>query len=215
MSDKSIIVQQINNLSKSFFKYNLIVTANNINCKNDKVGNIIKFSILNYVSTYNQIFDDKKYHILLNDGALICFYYQFDDEGNMLKHCLYYIPSPSEDAFSVFKSNNYGSINELDKNIIIELSELLEKYIRIDYDLEGKKEFVHTTVHLHYGITHDKMRLPIYSKVYPEEFVYFILKYVYGSDDNNLENLSLNENKNVELSEKELKKFYLSNTFSN
>lgn len=215
MSDKSIVIQQINNLSKSFFKCNLIAVANNINCKNDKVGNIIKFNILNYVSAYNQIFDNRKYHILLSDGSLICFYYQFDVVGNILKHCLYYIPSPSENIFSAFELSNYGSINELNKNIIIELSELLEKYIRIDYDLEGKKEFVHTTVHLHYGLTHDKMRLPIYSKVYPEEFIYFILKYVYESDDDNLEDFNLNKNKNAELSEKELKRFYLSNIFDN
>lgn len=215
MNDKSIIIQQINKLSKLFFKYDLITNANNINCKSDKVGNIIKFNTLNYVLVYKQIIDNKKYHILLNDGSLICFYYQFDENGKIVNHCLYYIPAPSENVFSAFQTKFYNSITELDTSTIVELSELLEKYIRIDYDLEGKKEVVHTTVHLHYGINSDKLRLPVYSKVYPEEFVYFILKYVYESDDDNLEKLDLNVSKNIELSELELKRFYLNNTLNN
>ncbi len=214
MSDKSIVINQIDNLSKYFFKYSLINKSNNINCKDDKVGNIIKFNILNYISIYTELVDNKKYHIMLNDNSLICFYYQFDKNEKIIKHCLYYFPSPSEDIYSLFQSKVYNSLNELEVKTVVELSQLLEKYIRIDYDLEGKKEIVHTSVHLHYGLTSDKLRIPIYSKVYPEEFVYFILKYVYESDDKNLESLNLNVSKNAELSELELQRFYLQNTLN-
>lgn len=212
MSEKQIVIQQIKNISKNFFNYdNLINHSNNINCKNNKVGNIIKFNIFNYVSTFLQLLNNKSYHILLNDDSLICFFYQFDDDDKIIKHCLYYIPAPSENILLTFQSNTYDSISDLDSNATFELSELLEKYIRIDYDLEGKKEVVHTNVHLHYGLTSNKMRIPIYSKFYPEEFLYFILKYVYESDDIRLEKLNLIENKDAELSEIELKRFYLNN----
>lgn len=216
MNEKFIVVQQIDNLSRFFFNYdNTISHTNNINCKNNKVGNLIKFNYLNYVSTYLELVNSKKYHIVLNDVSLICLYYQFDDNNKIIKHCLYYIPSPSENIELAFQSKIYNSMNELDSNIILELCELLEKYIRIDYDLEGKKEFIHTNVHLHYGLTNNKMRIPIYSKIYPEEFVYFILKYVYESDDTRLEKLNLKENKIIELSEIELKRFYLNNKLDN
>ena len=58
------------------------------------------------------LFDNKKYHILLNDGSLICFYYQFDENGKIVKHCLYYIPAPSENIFSAFQTKFYNSITE-------------------------------------------------------------------------------------------------------
>lgn len=212
MNEKSIVIQQISNISKYFFKYDsLIQRSNNINCKNNKIGNIVKFNFLNYISFFDELVTNQKYHIILNDGSIICFYYEFNQEGSIIKHCLYYLPCPSEKVEMEFKLNGYNHVDEIEPNILLLLSELLEKYIRIDYSLEGKKDYVHTNVHLHYGYTDNKLRFPLYSKVYPEEFLYFILKYVYLSDDDRLENLNLGENKNIELSDLELKRFFLNN----
>lgn len=212
MSEKNIIIQQINNISKNFFNYdNLIIHSININCKNNIIGSLVKFNILNYVSIFNEIITKRKYHVLLNDNSLICYHYQFDDCGNIIKHCLYYIPAPSENILLAFQTKTYSSIEELDSQLIAELMEKMEKYIRIDYDVKGKKEIIHTSVHMHYGINSNKLRFPICSKVYPEEFLYFILKYVYESDDVNLEKLNLHEKKCVQLSDLERKKIYINN----
>lgn len=212
INEKNIVIQQIDELSRNFYNYdNLINCVNNINFKNKKIGSIFKFNYLSYVSVYSEIVNNNKYHLLLNDGSIICFYYQFDYSNNIQKHSLYYIPMPSENIIQKFGSQAISSIDELSPEILVELYDLLEKCIRIDYDLEGKKNFTHTNVHLHYGINEDKIRFPIYSKVYPEEFVYFILKYVYESDDERLEKLNLKEAKSKELEDFEMNRFYLNN----
>lgn len=212
INEKNIVIQQIDELSRNFYNYdNLINCVNNINFKNKKIGSIFKFNYLSYVSVYSEIVNNNKYHLLLNDGSIICFYYQFDCSNNIQKHSLYYIPMPSENIIQKFGSQATSSIDELSPEILVELYDLLEKCIRIDYDLEGKKNFTHTNVHLHYGINEDKIRFPIYSKVYPEEFVYFILKYVYESDDERLEKLNLKEAKSKELEDFEMNRFYLNN----
>lgn len=212
MNEKSIIIKQINELSKNFFNFdNHINKVNNINFKNNEIGSLIKFNYFSYVSIYLEILNNEKYHLLLNDGSLICFYYLFDNLNKIKKHSLYYIPAPSEELLQKFNSQVISSLNELSQENLIELSNLLEKNIRIDYDLEGKKEFTHTNVHLHYGINKDKIRFPIYSKVYPEEFVYFVLKYVYDSDDDRIENLNLKEPKSIELENSEMKRIYINN----
>ena len=172
MNEKEIIIQQINNISKNFFNYDSLIThSNNINFKNNNIGSLIKFNILNYVSVFNEIIMNKKYHVLLNDNSLICYHYQFDDNGSVAKHCLYYIPSPSENILLAFQSKAYSSIEELDP----------------------------------------QLRFPIYSKVYPEEFLYFILKYVYESDDIKLEKLNIHDKKSIQLSELEMRRFYINN----
>lgn len=212
MNEKEIIIQQINNISKNFFNYDSLIThSNNINFKNNNIGSLIKFNILNYVSVFNEIIMNKKYHVLLNDNSLICYHYQFDDNGSVAKHCLYYIPSPSENILLAFQSKAYSSIEELDPQLLADLMEIMERYIRIDYDVDGKKEIIHTNVHMHYGISPNKLRFPIYSKVYPEEFLYFILKYVYESDDIKLEKLNIHDKKSIQLSELEMRRFYINN----
>ncbi len=212
MSEKDIVVKQIANIARGFYKYdNLINKANNKNYKDGKIGELIKFDKDNYYKTFNDLISSNNYHILLNDDSLIHFYYEFDLEGNIIKHCLYYIPSPTENIM-LFYQDNPSLINDLIRNdIIVDIIELLKKYVRIDYDLEGKKEFVHTSVHMHLGIESDYLRFPLYSKVYPEEFIYFILKYIYKSDDEGLEKLDLSAYKKIELSNEELKRFYINN----
>ena len=64
---------------------------------------------------------------------------------------------------------------------------------------------------MHYGLSPNKLRFPIYSKVYPEEFLYFILKYVYESNDIKLEKLNIHEKKSIQLSELEMRRFYINN----
>ena len=107
------MIQQINELSRYFFNYdNHINQVNNINFKNAKIGSLFKFNCLSYVSVYLDIVNNRKYHLLLNDGSVICFYYLFDTSNNIQKHSLYYIPVPSENILQKFSSQVISSIYE-------------------------------------------------------------------------------------------------------
>lgn len=215
MNEKAIVIQQIDNLSKKFYTYDSssIDKVINKNCKNNCIGKTIKFGVSDYYKTYKEIFNNKEYHILLNDGSLICYYYVFDISNEIIKHCIYYIPAPSETVANYYEYN-YDGEEKIDNDVLLEIIEILKKYIRIDYSLEGKKEFVHTNVHLHFGLDNSQIRFPILSKIYPHEFLYFILKYGYESDAAGLEKLDLSNDKKIQLSEQEQKRVYISNVFN-
>ena len=97
------------------------------------------------------------------------------------------------------------------------------KYIRIDYDTNGYQEMIHTLVHMHIGLVKEyqdddaenddirdyEFRIPIYGVVYPYDFIYLILKYIYKENTTYIERL-LNDNvgRNCTLRQEELEKWY-------
>jgi hypothetical protein len=125
--------------------------------------------------------DEKKYNILINDESMISFYYQFEEDGRIKHHNLSYLPSIDSDIY--FEENI-----TLENQLLI--SKILNNYIRIDYDKTGKKEIVHTDVHMHFGIypkevslANNEFRIPMEGILFPYEFIYIICKYFYEVAD--------------------------------
>ena len=87
----------------------------------------------------------------------------------------------------------------------------ISKYIRVDYDEEGYKPEIHTSSHFHLSYIQNDLRLPISSKIYPEEFLFIVLKYIYCSTDSRNKNLRINSKKISTLTNDELKLFYIKN----
>ena len=88
-------------------------------------------------------------------------------------------------------------------------NEQLSKYIRIDYAPNDYKEIIHTKCHLHIGIDKNEFRIPVQTIIYPKEFIYFILKYIYHEDSKFTSLISLNNEKEILLTDKEINKLRL------
>lgn len=208
ISEKNIVISQINNLANKFYSFDsFIYIVNNINNKNNKIGEKIKFSYENYYDNYIYLVNNQKIHIILQDGSIISFYYKFSSNDDIIEHSLYYIPAPSEDV------KNYYDGMEKDIDIRLLLYKNMENYIRIDYDPDSQRDYNHSKVHFHFGIKNETLRFPSQSKWYPEEFVFFVLKYIYGSEEGGLNNLSFINNKKSELSECEEKRIFIHNNY--
>ena len=82
MNEKTIVINQIKNISTYFYKYETLINiAYNKNCKENKIGEIIKFGKKDYFKVFTELRNTNNYHVLLNDDSLICFYYEFDENS--------------------------------------------------------------------------------------------------------------------------------------
>jgi hypothetical protein len=171
-----------------------------------------KFTHSNFHEVYKEMLEEKKYNILINDESMISFHYLFDERGKIRLHNLSYIPSLD---MEIYLSENLSLENQ------ILISKSANNYIRIDYDRTGKKEIVHTDVHMHFGIfpkeeregcmSNSEFRIPVEGILYPYEFIYIILKYFYKVEDDYLFSLLEEKySKSVCLEEKEGDKLILS-----
>ena len=155
--------------------------------------------------TYQEIFDklmrDEKYTILLTDDSIITMQYIFNSSGELLQHTLSFLPN--------YRQNDYNSEDDMQGNADIspkEYSMKLSNYIRIDYEEKGREDYYHALVHLHMGVFKESMRIPLQCFLYPNEFLWFIFKYIYHVDDSKLSRLECELPKNCLLKEKEIKK---------
>jgi len=105
----------------------------------------------------------------------------FNQDGKVKHHNLSYIPSID---FEIYLEENISMENQ------ILISKSANNYIRIDYDRTGKKQIVHTDIHMHFGIypreeslTNSEFRIPMEGILFPYEFMYIIFKYFYEVED--------------------------------
>lgn len=150
--------------------------------RSDEIGERTnKFTHSNYHEVYKTMLEEEEFNILINDESMISLYYMFNEDGKIKQHNLSYIPSID---MEIYLCENIS----LENQIII--SRNANNYIRIDYDKTGKKEIVHTDIHLHFGIyakeenlANYEFRIPMEGILFPYEFIYIIFKYLYGLDD--------------------------------
>jgi hypothetical protein len=177
-TEYDVVKNQIEHLYLVQEKIPIINDVKLINIKGREIGERTnKFTHLNYHEVYKLMLEEKKYNILLNDESMISVYYLFDEDGRIKHHNLSYIPSLDIEIY-------------LAETVTIENQLLISKstnnYLRIDYDMTGKKEIVHTDVHMHFGIypkeegfTNSEFRIPMEGILFPFEFIYIVLKYFY------------------------------------
>lgn len=156
-----------------------------------------------YVRIFEKMENEQTYTMTLSDDSLLCLYYEFDKTDSITMHELSYIPS--------YRIDNGNGQYEDDINPF-ELINRARNYIRIDFGSKGYKEYTHTLIHAHFGPEKgDVVRIPVEHTVLPYEFLFFILKYVYHVNDDELRflcgdvgiirdsKLSINEKKRVRL----------------
>lgn len=105
------------------------------------------------VGLFEEIFCDEKYCFLLADNSIVSMHYTFNEDGSIFYHNLAYIPNPGEILGTQKFENAIG------------------RYLRIDCDEVGRKDFVHTLVYLHVGAMKGGTRIPFKHHIYPNECV--------------------------------------------
>lgn len=191
-SERKQIIEEWQWIYANFPKFKLIEDMKNVLEINHSLGiNAGHFKSTNYVDLYNQTFENEDYSICLMDYSLICMNYVFDASGKTISHNLMYIPCPT---------------NEEENE---SLNEVLSKYIRVDYDRFGYKKTIHTLVHLHTNIYKSQMRIPIMHILTPKDFLFVILKYVYHSDDEIVNSLLVDKERDILLDSEDVIKFRL------
>ena len=170
-SDRKLILGELQWIYANFPRFDLIADMKNVSLVQNVLGcNVGHFKESNYVELYNSAFENELYTICLSDYSLISMYYTFDYRGKIISHNLMYIPCPTSE--------------ENDS-----LQETISKYLRVDYDISGYKQTIHTQVHLHTNIYKSKMRIPVAHIMTPKDFLYVILKYVYHSGESFVDSL--------------------------
>ncbi|MEF2783677.1 MAG: DUF2290 domain-containing protein [Clostridium sp.] len=192
MNDFDLIEDQFIKLQciyRDFIKINVfndyVKTQNSIGVNSEKIN------YTNYIEIYKKMNEENTYCIQMIDGSLICMYYKFDSGKNVIYHNLSFIPSYSTDI-CFDEDDMIGDEFEYSENLDInptDFNRRLSNYIRIDFDDEGREEYYHALVHAHTGIFKDTVRFPINHYVTPFEFMYFIFKYLYREDDDLLDRL--------------------------
>ena len=197
MSERDTIIQQ-------FVKFSMLHTEipeiNNYlypKARSKTIGEkTSKFTISNYIGRYNDTLESKNYQILFYDESLISFFYEFDENGNVSRCSLSFIPSvDGEIDLSDYK------MDEVVKDLLLETS---GDYLRIDFDETGYKKVIHTKNHMHRGIGYrskdcvrKEIRFPFLHLLYPLDFIYIICRYVYHIDESVLEKLTFSDQKRV------------------
>ena len=186
-NDKDAILSEWRWIYANFPKFNLITDVKSPTVFQSTIGQRVDhFKKKNYIEKYTETVKDEKYSISLIDDSIICFYYIFDNDEKLVGHNLSYIPSPlSGDA-------------PMGEEIAF------SKYIRADYDKTGYENVFHTLVHLHISIYKTEFRIPIAHFLSPWDFLYIILKYIYHSHEDIIDNLMINKRRESLLSPEEM-----------
>lgn len=181
-SEFDIVKQQIEHLYVVQERIPIINDINIWHITIDEIGERTnKFTHINYPEVYKTMLEERKYNILTYDESIVSFYYLFDEYGKIKHHNLSFIPSIDSEIYLAEKIS-------LENQILI--SKSANNYLRIDYDRTGKKEIVHTDVHMHFGIypkeeslANFEFRIPMEGILFPYEFIYIIFKYFYEVED--------------------------------
>jgi hypothetical protein len=205
LKDIDIIRGQLAKLH-SLQRISSIVSTNSFTLTKSKIGQTIRLNQDNYIQELEEYKRTNKNFIKLKDNSIIGFNYIFNDKGKVLSHNLYYYKDiVDEETFLIL--NDEKSIEDY----ISHFNRELFKSIRIDYDVTGFKEYHHSKVHIHFGLDSEQIRIPVGYYLYPNEFVFMILKYIYKDSDDSLKSINkFKKGKRVfELLEKEREKFFL------
>jgi len=143
-----------------------------------------KFTIYNYVERYFEVVKEENFQITLQDESLISYYYEFEN-GLITKYSLSFIPAPDIEILG-----NEDVIDSFHESLFTCYSD----YIRLDFDETGYKPIIHETHHLHKGLFQKntdteneypryEIRFPCSSIIFPDDFLYFVLKYIYNIDE--------------------------------
>lgn len=172
MEEKKIILAQMNKL----FRYaklskNVSSVNSNVYTDNRTIGvQSEKVRFKSYIESINSIIENNEYAIEFIDGAMVNFWYEFDKNGNCIMHSISYIP--------YYKDVTDEEIE--DANIdVCDFCERVSQYIRIDFEEQGRSDYFHSLIHLHMGPGRDSLRIPIDSVIYPDDFMFFVLNYIY------------------------------------
>lgn len=202
LTDFEVIQQQFLGFQTLDNDIDIINIVSNYQCSRNAIGQITDH--IRYDS-YKEIFDnvlrEDKYTILLTDDSMIIMQYNFDDNGKLLQHTLSYLPN--------YRQHILNDEEELQEDADInpqQFSMRLSNYIRIDYGEKGKQDYYHALVHLHIGVFKESMRIPLQCFIYPNEFLFFIFKYIYHLEDDILLKLECGIPKQCLLKDKEMKK---------
>lgn len=172
-----------------------------------KIGDSIKEYIKrkNYNIVFEHLYNQNNYFIEFNDLAILHFEYAFDKKRIIFSR-LSYIPWINIDEDEE-ETNDDGDEDEYfrDDKENVQYS----KYIRIDYKPKDHEEIIHTKCHIHIGIDNSNFRIPVSTIIYPKEFVYFILKYIYHEDSEFTNLIKLKNEKEILLTKNELNKLRL------
>ena len=128
-----------------------------------------------YKEIYNELDQNNNYNIKMIDGALIQFFYIYEN-SQLISHRLAFFPSPYIEAFQ-----NDPEIYEMDEVYAdIIAKNILPVPIRFDFDPTNFKEIDHPRCHLTLG-QFKNCRIPVCSPITPRAFISFILRSFYNT----------------------------------
>lgn len=206
-TDFEIVEQQFLKIPILENRINNINTVSKYRKVENEIGNLAdRVRYHTYMEVFNKMYRNEAYTISLVDGSMINMYYVFDGSKNMKKHTLSFMPNYRVDLLDKQEQEE----QELDANVSHEqLSLRLNNYIRIDFDEVGREDYYHSLVHLHIGISDQAIRIPMQYYMFPNDFLFFIFKYIYRHDDNTLKSLVPESKMRCILKENERKRLKL------
>lgn len=173
MEERKMILAQMQKLFRfqtlsknvSWVNFNLYTDERTIGVKSEK----IRFN--SYIESINSIIENEEYAIEFIDGAMVNFWYEFNKTGDCIMHSISYMPYYKDVTDEATEDAN------IDKYCFCER---VSQYIRIDYEEQGRTEYCHSLIHLHMGPGKNSVRIPVDSVIYPNDFMFFVLNYIYG-----------------------------------
>ena len=208
-NDYRIVERQFLGLQELYKDIEIINIVSEYTAKAYSIGiNTEHFKYHNYKELFDKTLGEERFTLSLLDDSMIVLYYEFNEEGKIIKHNLSFLPNYRYDLFRCDKM--YDDEDEGEDEISSEVfAERINNYIRIDFDDKGYEEYYHAAVHMHIGVFQGGIRIPVQTIIYPYEFLYLIFKYLYHIGDCDLEKLNCEHKKDLNLSVRELKKFRL------
>ena len=132
---------------------------------------------LHYTDVYNRLESENQYNFKMLDGALVQMMYMFRGR-RLISHRLAFYPNPFlhtyQDEPEIYNNQElYGDIVS---------KELYPFPIRFDYDPEQFVDVDHPESHLTLG-QYKNCRIPVYAPLCPYQYVNFILRNFYSTDE--------------------------------
>ena len=203
LSDFEIVRQQFISFQTLESDIDNINIINNYHERKQEIGETtehIKYSSYKYV--FDKLLSEENYTILLTDDSMFVMDYIFDESGSIKEHTLSFLPNYKVDIMDKNNEEDTEDANISDETFCRRLS----NYVRIDYTEKGRKEYYHSSVHLHLGVFEEGIRLPLQHFLYPYEFLFMIFKYIYKKEDVSLRKLEILMTKESKLTNNEMKK---------
>ena len=135
----------------------------------------ITLKSVDYSAAYNTLRQARSYNVLLIDGGILQFLYQFHDDV-LSKHRLLFYPSP--DLLDYQNSSDTYDNDELYGDIVYK--GVVTSPIRLDYDPACAVELDHPHSHCTIG-QYKNCRIPVTGPMTPSAFCEFILRAFYNT----------------------------------